>query len=79
MKKRLLNSREEKNVVGGTDVETAETAETAIGGFSSTSSTPAPAEVKPAVDMVKPKKEHFWSKWFKKKDKKVDETKKIEL
>ena len=72
MKKKLLNSHEEKNVVGGTG---AETKETSFGGFSSD---PAPVDVKPAMDMVKPQKKHFWSKWFKKKDKKIDETKKIE-
>ncbi len=74
MKKRLLDSHEEKNVVGGTNTETQETS---FGGFSS-HPTSAPVEAEPAMDMVKPKKEHFWSKWFKKKDKKIDETKKIE-
>ena len=65
--------------MGGTD---AETKETSVGGFSSTAPvnpTPVtPVEADPAMDMVKPQKNHFWNKWFKKKDKKVDETKKIE-
>ena len=79
MKKKLLNSHEEKNVVGGTG---AETKESSFGGFSSTPTVDptsvTPVEAEPAMDMVKPKKNHFWNKWFKKKDKKVDETKKIE-
>ena len=80
MKRKFLNSREEKEVVGGTDTETKET--TSVGGFSSTPTVNptlvTPVEAEPAMDMVKPKKNHFWNKWFKKKDKKVDETKKIE-